>query len=80
MIFKSVKKNPLHAGGTEASSQKVHCITRRNITVKNEELYLILFNHGLAISSDLNTFFFGLFQLLCNLHKLGFGFLIDMKK
>ena len=55
-------------------------ITRTNMTVKNKELYLILFNHGLAIRSDLNTFFFGLFQFLCNLHKLGFGFLVDMKK
>jgi len=80
MIFNISQKNPLHAEGTEASSQTVHCITRRNITVKNKELYLILFNHGLAISSDLNAFFLGLFQFLCNLHKLGFGFLIDMKK
>ena len=54
--------------------------SRRNITVKNKQLYLILFNHGLAISSDLNAFFFGFFQFLCNLHKLGFGFLIDIKK
>ena len=74
------QKNPLHAEGTESSSQKVHCITSRNITVKNKQLYLILFNHGLAISSDLNAFFLGLFQFLCNLHKLGFGFLIDIKK
>ena len=54
--------------------------SRRNITVKNKQLYLILFNHGLAIRSDLNALFFGFFQFLCNLHKLGFGFLIDIKK